>query len=75
MGLKAKPKAGDRVRYIGPSFFESGKNWTGTVVREPLTPKTMKHRVDDFRYLVKVGVKKDGRPKLAAVREEHLEVM
>ncbi len=60
------------MQYVGPSLFASGANWTGVVFREPLTPKTAKGRADDFRYLIQVGTKKDGRPKLSAVRGAHL---
>ena len=66
-------RVGDRVRYIGPSMFESGKGWTGEVTREPLTPQTATGRADDSHYFVQVGVKSDGRPKLHAVYGHHIE--
>jgi hypothetical protein len=60
---------GDPVRYTGPSLFEGGKGWTGTVVRLPLAPQ-MQKRVDDSRVLVDVGGR---RPR--PVRPEHLAVI
>jgi len=76
MSPKPTPKKGDRVRYIGPSLFDKDRNWTGTVVRQPLTIKTaIKGRADNFRYMVQVGTKRDGRPKLSAVYGHHLEVI
>lgn len=76
MTPKPRPKKGDHVRYIGPTLFESFRGRTGTVVREPLTIKTaIKGRADNFRYMVQIGARKDGRPKLMAMRETDIELV